>query len=370
MDFFNSLNLNRENLLHNLKIIKDKSKGKKICAMVKANAYGHSLKFVVNSVKNKVDFFGVANCVEALKVRECSLKAKVLICGKCNSDRLYEILENNISLTVTSLEDVNNILRCCKKLNKSANIHIKINTGMNRLGVSKDKILIKILEKIEKNSEYLVLEGVFSHLFCAENESLSKVQYLRFVDSLNKISDFYEKNTEKFKNLLVHIENSRGLFEGVDFLNICSMVRVGISLYGLEIENEKLKPVLMLKSKIIAIQNCTKESYIGYGKKVLEKDTPVAILPIGYADGIVKNYENCKVKIGKEFYPILNICMDMILVDLKGKRYNEGDEVILISDNPKDENSINNLSKIQGSLSYELATNLKHNRLNIIIQNP
>ncbi len=363
MDFFNSLVLNKKNLISNVELIKKRANGKKICAMVKANAYGHSIKFVVNSLKNYIDFFGVANCVEAFTVREYTLK-KILICGKYNLDKLEEIIKKDISISISSLEEVENIIKACKKLNKRAYLHIKINTGMNRLGIGKISIFNKLLSKIEKN-DYLILEGIFSHLFCAENESLSKMQYYKFIEYLNALNKFYEnKNPNKIKELHIHLENSTGLFKNIDFLSVCSMVRIGIALYGLEIEKEGLKPVLSLKSKVVAVQKCKLGDYVGYGRKILEENCKLAIIPIGYADGILKEYEECEIKVRNKFCKILSICMDMLIIKVQND-VKIGDEVIVISDNEEDKNSINNLAKKQKTISYQLATNLKHNRLNL-----
>lgn len=360
MDFFNSLNLNKENLLNNLKIIKNKAKDKKICAMVKANAYGHGLKNVVLMLRNVVDFFGVANTEEALEVRQYSYKSKILICGNINKEKLASIILSDISISVFSLKDLYEIIKIAKQTKNKAKIHLKLNTGMNRLGFKDEKTIKKAINIIENNKEYLVLEGVFSHLFCSESKELSQKQYLKFINFLNL-----------FKNLScinIHLENSRGLFNNVDSFNICNMVRVGISLYGLSIENEKLKPVLSLKSKIIAKQKVCKEEFVGYGKEILENAGVVGILPIGYGDGILRGYKNSFVYVNEKPCKILNVCMDMILIDLTNTNAKVGDEVTIISSDNSKINNANILSKNLNTISYEIVTNLKHNRLNKIVE--
>jgi len=365
MKFFNTVLLNKNNLINNIKVIKNKAKNKKICAMVKANAYNHNLKFVVLNLKNYVNFFGVVNSVEALKVRELTHINKILLCGAYKKDELKELILNNVSLTIFSLTQLKEILKLCKELNFKANVHIKINTGMNRYGVKDKSYLLKLLNFIKNNKDYINLEGIFSHFFNNENENLCKNQYIKFLNYVNVIKNFMNKNSLNFSKVLIHIENSGGLFYSRDILNCCNMVRVGISLYGLENYCFKLKPVLSLKSKIVAIQKVKFDDYVGYGKTLIQNEKKVGIIPIGYADGILKRYKDCFVKVEGKFCKILNVCMDCILVDISNTKAKTDSEVEIISSNPKDLNSANYLSKYQNTISYEIVTGLNYNRLNI-----
>lgn len=366
MNFFNSVILNKNNLINNINVIKKEAKDKKICAMVKANAYNHDLKWVVLNIKNYVDFFGVANSTEALKVRSYSYKTKILLCGTYNKEKLKELISNNISLMVFSMKNLREILNACKKTKLKANLHIKINTGMNRLGIKNVNYLIKMLEFINMHNDYLNLEGVFSHLFNCDHANLCKTQYLKFIDYLNVIREFYRFKGLDYSKLIIHIENSGGLFNHVDFMNVCSMCRIGISLYGLEKYSEDLKPVLSLESSIIAIQKVVYEDFIGYRKTLMEHNGRVGIVPIGYADGIIKNYKNCYVYVNNKQCKILNVCMDMIIIDLYNIKCKIGDKVEVISNNKNKKNCADNLAKYQNTISYEIVTNLNYNRLNLI----
>lgn len=402
MDFFNDLILSKDNLKNNLKTIKHYACSKKICAMVKANAYGHDLRFTVLNLKNDVDFFGVANAVEALETRNYTKKTKILVCGKVDKNNLKPLLENNVSLTVFSIKNLLELICICKKENLKANIHIKLNTGMNRLGINSKSTFLKALDLIYKHKNLVNLEGVYSHLFNADDLGLSHTQYNRFLNLLdciniyNKNIDLHnnkkhkigkyiknrkcrllniytkndiknrQKNAFEFKNLIIHLENSAGLFNKVDYLNICNMVRVGIALYGLEIKNKGLKPVLSLNSKIVQIQNVKYEDYTGYGKTIIDHDGKVAIVPTGYADGITKNYQNGFVLINSMPCKILNVCMDSILVDVSNIKTKVGDEVNVISTNQQKPNCVNNLAKHTKTISYEIVTNLHHRRFNIV----
>ena len=382
MNFFNDLILSKENLLNNIKIIKKTAGEKKICAMVKANAYQHNLKFVVTNLKNYVDFFGVSNTEEAISVRNLTNK-KILICGLYDKENLKNLILNNISLTITSIKQLKEIVLVVKNLQKEyefnknidknlnyvcdgncinihnikAKIHIKINTGMNRLGVKNINYFKKILNFISVNNQYLILEGIYSHLFNAENTGLARTQYYRFLNFLNFLPSL--------DNLIIHLENSRGLFNNVDFFKVCNMARVGIALYGLEIKNKGLKPVLSLNSKIVAIQKVKFDDYVGYGKEYISKNGKVGVVPIGYADGIVRSYKNAFVFVNNVPCKILNVCMDMIIIDVTNIKTKIYDNVEIISNLTNKLNSANSLAKHLNTIAYEIVTNIKHSRLNI-----
>ena len=269
LDFFNSLVLSEKNLNYNLKIIKEKAKNKKICVMVKANAYGHSLKWVVLKLKNKVDFFGVSNASEALAVRQYSTKSKILVCGKAS--QIKTLIENGISLTIFSLKSLREVTNVCKTYNLKAKVHIKLNTGMNRLGISTNFELKKVVNFVMENSNFVEVEGVYSHLFNAKNQGLARTQYYKFIEFLN-----YAKSLGlDITKVILHLENSDGLFENVDFLDFCSMVRIGIALYGLE--NENLRPVLSLFSQIVATTKVNFDDFVGYGKTNIEQKGYVGV---------------------------------------------------------------------------------------------
>ncbi len=404
MDFFNNLILNSENLKNNIKIIKNIANGKKICAMVKANAYGHGVGFAVLNLKNYVDFFGVANSVEALEVRHYAQKAKILVCGKVQTECIEKMVEQNISFTVFSAKNLFEIISVCKKNNIKANVHIKLNTGMNRLGIKTKSQFLKMLNIIHINQKFVHLEGVYSHLFNSAHDGLSRTQYYRFLDLLNCINIYnqkqiwqnkvgkdnfkhiknrkcrllnnYSKNQNQkcsnknafdFKSLFIHLENSAGLFNNIDFLNVCNMARVGIALYGLEIKGKGLKPVLELNSCIEQIQKVNFEDYVGYGKTIIDHNGKVAIVPVGYADGIVRAYKDFCVLVGGTYCKILNVCMDSILIDITSAKAKVGDSVCIISSNQKAQNNANQIAKHLGTISYEVLTNLNHKRFNLII---
>lgn len=361
MDYYNTIVLNKKNLLHNLKVLKRIQPNKKICAMIKANAYGHGIKECVLILKKHVDFFGVANCVEALKTREFAKQTKILLCGAYKSEKLEELIKNDISLTVFNKVQLNEIIKVAKSLNKTVNIHIKINTGMNRLGVKSKAYFKQMLNKIEINNKYIVLQGVYSHFFASDtSKALTENQYYKFMEYTNLI-----KNKER---IIIHIENTSAYINKADKFNICSMARLGIGLYGYNPTELKLdlKKVLTLKSKVVAINKLNKSEYIGYGTKfVSNKKMKVAVVPIGYYDGILRNYRGSNVLINNVPCPILSVCMDMIIINVTHVKTKINDEVILIGDSKDYSISANYLACIAKTISYEVLTNIKHERINI-----
>lgn len=339
--------LNKNALINNLSFCQKHNKN--IMAMVKANAYGHGVKYIANTLNDKVTFWGVANSDEALELRKLvNPLSTVLVVGK--STRFKTLIKNKIHITVDTLEELKKIGYICKKNNTTANIHIAVNSGMNRLGV-KDIDTFKQMLKFVNTNGYITLKGVFTHCFdedCAKNHFEEQMSI--FKQFVNCISD---------KNVLIHVGGSFCLNQKLpDFVN---MVRVGYFLYGYG--NPVLQPVMSIVSKIIKITNCCADEYVGYGNTKLTKNTTVALVPLGYADGIPWLLSNmsyvyinnipCKI-LGK-------ICMDMLMVDITDKNIKINDNVIIF-DNAE------HLSNIAKSSPYEILTNFTNVRAKTIIK--
>lgn len=341
--------INKSNLLHNLKIVQKCNKN--ICVMVKADAYGHNYKTIINELKNKVQWFGVANEQEALNVKKIVPYSNVLIVGKLTD--YYRIIKNNISFTIDSLNELNKVLEVCKKNNFSAKIHIAINTGMNRIGLKSIKEFKSLLSIFEQNEKHIILEGIFTHCYDAD----CKNTYF-----YEQMEDFYQYvKMIKNKNVLVHIGGSYVLQHKLpEYIN---MVRIGYFIYGYG--KTGLKPVMQINSKIIKIIYCKKGEYVGYGNKTkLTKDTTIAIVPIGYADGLSRNLSNNKysMKINNEnAYVVGNICMDMCMLDVTNLFAKVGDEVICY-------NNAKTIAKIVNTSPYEILTNFQKLRGKTVVK--
>lgn len=360
MDYFNTIEINKTNLLYNLNVLKKVQPNKKICAMVKADAYGHGIKDIVLILKKHVYCFGVANSVEAIKVRNLTKTNNILLCGVYNKEKLEELILNDISLTIFSFKQLSEILSICKKLNRTCKVHIKINTGMNRLGIKSKSYFKKMLDKIEESKKYISLEGVYSHFFASDCSSgLTENQYFKFIEFVNLIKDKSCIN--------IHIENTAGFINHADKFNICNMARIGIGLYGYNPTSTKLrlKQVLKLKSKIIAINKLNPNEYVGYGNKfITSKKIKIGVIPLGYYDGILRKYVGCFVLVNNIPCQIVAVCMDMTLINVTNASAKLNDEVTLFSENEKYNLDATYVAEKLSTISYEILTNLKHERMN------
>ncbi len=301
------LEINLNNLSYNLAQI-EKLTNKKVIPVIKANAYGLGSIQIAKYLKSKdYDLYAVANFHEALEIKESGVNIKTLIMGNNDKDDLQQAIKNNFSITISSWDDIKNLETITGNI--SSLIHIKIDTGMGRIGFLPSEA-DQAMQYIKTNNLGKI-EGIYSHLSSAdENED-------EF--TLNQITQFskYENNKNiKFR----HILNSPGIFKYNKNTNT-NYVRPGIAMYGILLFdsplNKILKPVFKLKTKIIYLKKLQKETFISYGKTESgEKGDIIATLPIGYADGLDRRFSNGgTVKIsGQECKIIGRVCMDMTMI--------------------------------------------------------
>lgn len=321
--------INKQNLLNNFSYLKKKSGCKMFCAVVKANAYGHGFKNVVPVLEKYVDYFAVANFIEAKKVKKLQKTKPILIL----SPEINPKIEKQIELTIASVEDVSKL----EKFRKKVFVHLKINTGMNRFGANLEEIR-SILEKI-RTSKFVKLKGVFTHFHSAENKELLEKQKKEFKKILSQIN--------LPSGVLIHHSNTQASLFGAGG----DMCRCGIGLYGFE--SKKLKEVLEIKSKIVAIQNVKAGDFVGYSAGFIAKrKMKIGVVKIGYADGFIREYNFGSVFInGKACKIIGNVCMDCIFVDLsKVNDAKIGDDAKIIWSG----NSIKKISEKTKKIPYEI----------------
>lgn len=346
--------INLDNIKYNLDNLKKLTKKDTlICGVVKANAYGHGLVEISKFLESQnVDYLAVARVDEAIKLRENNVNLPILVLGYTPFSSLDEVIKNNIIITVYSLEIAQKINYICKEIGKKINVHIKVDTGMNRLGINFNDIFdINSLFDLD----YLNILGVFTHLATADEKDLSfcDLQIQRFENVI--------KNLPKNKNLIIHLSNSamahylpKGEY---------NMIRYGISLYGYHpdpdiIKSIDLKPALTLKTKITNIKKVKKGEGISYNLTYKAKnDETIVTLGIGYADGFFRNQKNPKVIIKGEIFDVVGrICMDQCMVRVdKEININIDDEVIVFS---SDKITANDVAKRANTISYEVLTNI------------
>jgi alanine racemase len=321
--------INLRHLDNNLNAIKLNIGERKLMAIVKANAYGHGLVEISKHLQNNVDYFGVAFIEEALALRKSGIKTPILVLGGIDNDQIEMFLENDVTITGSSVEKLEAISQQAKRLGKKARVHLKVDTGMGRIGVQWDRVKPFFQRAFELSN--LEIEGVFSHFVSSSIDlKLTDIQLERFEKALDILDNYVNR-----KELTIHLSNSGAIANKNDpaFFN---MVRSGLSLYGyspiLEFQ-EKLKPVMSFKTKVSYFKVLKKGSTVGYDATYITKEkTRIATLPVGYADGYARSLSNKgEVVIRGEKYPIAGrICMDQCMVNLgpQGEAYN-GDDVLL-----------------------------------------
>lgn len=325
--------INLKALENNIKTIVNSSKEYKYhIAVVKANCYGLGIKCVKNILLGGANYLAVSSLDEALKVRKIT-NTRILVLEPIDTKYISIANKNNITLTISSLEYLN------KVKNKSFTCHLKINTGMNRLGIGTKEELNEIYKII--NESNIKIEGIYTHIYKSTDSTLTENQFKRFE---NITSDIDLSKIE-----IVHIPNSDTItnYKKKDYVNGC---RMGIIMYGFN-NKLKLESVFTLKSKIIEIKHIKKGETVGYdGKYKANKDEFIAVVPIGYADGIIRKNTGRYVYINDKKYKIVgNICMDMLFV-LIDDTINVNNEVLIIKDNTH----IDEIAEHLDTINYEV----------------
>ena len=318
------ININLDNLKYNIdKIINFNKKYDYYFGVVKANAYSHGdIEISKEIIKHGINYLAVSSLEEAINIRKKIKKIPILCLEPIDVKYLFIAKKFNVTISVNSLEYAEKIKN--KKLNLK--IHIKLDTGMNRLGIKDKKELEKTVLILKSNSNF-ELEGIFTHFATSDcDENFYNYQVSKFLE--------LTKNLDLSIFKIIHIDNSASQLN-YEKLNFVNGARIGISMYGVNTTNKdiKLKPVLSLYSKIIQIKDLKKGEGVSYGLKyVAQKNEKIAIVPIGYADGIIRKNTGRNVLINNIKYKIIgNICMDMLIV-LVDNLVKENDIVTLIGD--------------------------------------
>jgi alanine racemase len=343
---------------HNLNVIKQKAPGKKIIAMVKANAYGHGLVEISRYLERKVDYLGVAMVDEGILLRKSGISAPILVTGPFLKPQLKKYLEHGIDITVSSITSLEEVEDVARALGITAKIHLQIDTGMMRVGV-RDTSATQLFEAALK-AQHCDLVSVFSHLATSDNEDLG-FSYRQLDQFLNAVS-YFEKHG--IQPPLFHIANSGAIMRMPE--SLLDMVRPGIMLYGYHPSpcSEKealLLPALSLRAKVVYFKVILAGNSVGYGRTwMTPEDTRSVTLLIGYGDGYSRNLSNkCEVLIHGRRYPVIgNISMDHTVVLLGKDEAYRGDEAVLIGSQGTETITADELAQKLGTISYEVLTNI------------
>jgi len=349
--------INLDNLRDNILEVQNRvSNSTKICAVVKADAYGHGAIAVARTaVQAGVDLLAVATLSEAIELRHHFSEIPILILGYTPASSCELLLEHGIIQSVYDFEQLEIMNQIAENKNQTLKVHIKIDTGMTRLGFKYDENPVESVKKIIELSNIRV-EGIFSHFACADevDPKFSHLQAKRFMDIVSELE------TQGVHIPIKHICNSAGLINFPEYH--FDMVRAGIILYGLYPSKSMkdkitLKAVLELKAKISNVNVISSNEGVSYGQiyKAVEK-TKIATLPIGYADGFIRAYsKGGKISYQNEYFPLVGrICMDQCMVNIGSKDVAIGDTVTIMGGNNRDACSVDDYATISDSINYEV----------------
>lgn len=350
--------INLNNLAHNMQEVRRvTNKNSKVTAVIKADGYGHGAVFIGKTLlENGADRFAVATLSEAIQLRKHFLETEIMVLGYTPDNLAKEVIENNIIQTIYSIEQAKEFSQMAITLNKNIIVHIKIDTGMHRLGLLPTNETISEILEISKLKN-LVIEGIFTHFATADE--LNKDYTRDQVEKFNYVTKELEKQGLTIP--LKHVSNSAAIIDLPEFNY--DMVRAGIMLYGLYPSNYinrnvvDLKEVMCLKAKISQIKELKKGEGVSYGLKyTFQKYGKIAILPIGYADGYTRLLSNkSHVMVNGIKAPIIgNICMDQCIIDITGIDANVDDEVVLFGGDNPNGISIDNIANILNTINYEV----------------
>ncbi len=361
------IEVNTTSLRHNFHAVKSiVPKDACVMAVVKANAYGAgALKASEIFLQEGANYLGVATLDEALELRYHFSKTPILILGYSPNANASMLIDNDLSVMVFSLEQAEIFSQMALKAKKRLKIHLKIDTGMHRLGLEPNFKSIEIIKKI-RALKGLEIEGIFTHLSNADAniKTHAKNQMKAFNAFLEQLLN------QKIEFQYRHAYNSAGI------LSLCNgnenrllnLYRPGIMLYGFYPSNEMkessqtiLKNVISLKARIVQIKRVKKGELIGYGEHFYtNEETLVGVLALGYADGLVRALGNrIQVAINNQLAPLIGkVCMDQCFVKLNGIEAKEGDEVILFGDKSAKANDASEIATLLNTIPYETISTL------------
>lgn len=343
---------------YNLGVVKAKVGPKvKILAVIKSDAYGHGILEVAKRIVNAVDFLGVASIDEAITLRKLNIRRPVLIFENSFPSFTKAIIDYDITSTVCSLDLACALNRYAARCRKKINVHIKVDTGMGRLGVWH----IEALDFIKKVKEFsfINIEGLYTHFPCADtNPKFTLGQIKSFKNLIDKLKQ------NKIRIPICHSANSMGIIGYKE--SYFDMVRAGLMLYGLYPKNNltskiKLKPALSFKSKIIFVKRIPKGRTISYGATfITPKATTIATVPVGYNDGYLRSLSHKSEVIirGRRYKIVGRICMDELMVDLGNSNIKLADEVTLIGKDKNNRISAEEISERAGTIPYEIVCSI------------
>ena len=332
----------------------------KIMAIVKANAYGHGAIEVAGAIKDKVYGFAVATVREALTLRESGVENPILVLGYVCKAEYETVIRNNIIFALLTKEMAADISECATEIGLTAKCHIKINTGMNRIGFPVNEQSVDEIEEI-KRYKGLDCEGIFMHFATADSadKTYSREQFSLFMGLIDSLKE------RGIEFAIRHCANSAAIVDMPEYK--LDMVREGIILYGLTPSDEvdpdmKYYPALELKSHVIFVKELAAGQSISYGRTyITERPSVIATVAIGYADGYPRTLSNKGYVLihGKKAPVVGRVCMDQMMVDVTDiENVKVEDVVTIIGKDGEEEITVNELGELSERFNYEFVCDI------------
>ena len=357
-----NISISKSALYHNLDQFRRITPNSRVVPVLKSNAYGHGIFLIANELEKKavsfdIPFFVIDSYFEAQALRNEGIKTPLLIIGYVRPENINNSKLKNISYVIGSIDSL-------KQIKTETRVHLKIDTGMRRQGIlpeEKDSAI-----KIIKENKNIILQGICSHFADADN--LEQTFTKRQIEIWNKCVEIFK---EQFPTLKYwHISATEGhIYKDVR----ANITRLGIGLYGLtEIDDLQLKPVMEMKTIISVIKKIKKGETIGYSRTfTADHNMTIATIPVGYYEGVDRKLSNKGViKVGNKFCKIVGrVSMNITIIDITGLNIiNIDDEVTVISKIKQDKNSIENIAKECGTISYEIAVHIPQHLKRILTE--
>jgi len=350
--------VNLSRLSRNLQAIRAHVAPARVMIVVKANAYGHGLAEVARLLGPLADYIGVAVLEEGIFLRKLGVKAPILVLGGIWGDQVPQYLLHDLTLTASSVERLEQIDGAAARMAVKAKVHLKIDTGMERIGVH--YYSAGTLQEAALQCKHVEVEGIFSHFANSDAADLShaRLQLERFQEVLH----FYEKNSLPMPNR--HMANSAAILQLKE--SHLDMVRPGILLYGVYPATDVARtvevwPVLAWKSRVVYFKLVKAGHPVSYGS-TWQSDHAVRIVtvPVGYGDGYFRSMSNqAQVLIrGKKYPQVGRICMDQMMVNIENDSAFNGDEVTLLGESESTAITAQQLADWAGTIPYEILTNI------------
>jgi len=352
--------INLDNLAHNISEVRRVTRDDaKVTAVIKADGYGHGAVVIAQILlENGADRLAVATLTEALQLRKSYPETEILVLGYTEEPSIHLAIEKRLIQTIYTYQQAVEFNEIAKEMNQTLKVHIKLDTGMTRLGMMPETETIEIIKKI-MSLENLYVEGMYTHF--ARADEYNKAATQKQVSNFEFVRQGLE--SEGVKLDIYHVSNSASIIDLPEYNY--DMVRAGIMLYGLYPSDEvkrddvKLKEVMSLHTKISRVQEVSKSVGISYGHKyVTEESQTIGTLPIGYADGFSRSLTfkaEAIIKGKNKKVPVVGrICMDQCMIDVTDLDVEIGDEIILFGEDMDQRISIDDIASHLNTINYEV----------------